>query len=380
MTHRLVRSNRNYRLLLSGCVVSNLGDGLAAVAIPWLASLLTRDPLMISTAAMAGTLPWLLFALPAGVWTDRANRRLLMIRADCVRLGLTLCIVAMTVSFPAAPIGAGEEMSSVAMLAAIALLLGTAEVVRDNASQTVLPSIVPSNDLERANGQIWSAEQVMGRFVGPPLAGTLIGAGIVAPFGFNAATLALSIGIVWLITLPVRTPTARKGLWPAMWERLEWMLRNPAILRLAVMLGVFNAVAVGGWTVLVLYAEEVLDLAAPGYGFLLACAAAGGVVGGLVAPEAAPEWLRGAAAPARRARRIAPCVAERLAVDGGEQRCALDRHLPSRACASHTVRESPTPAALNVTTPQPPSTRLLDSYLRTPHGGPHARTQIPSQS
>ena len=287
MNYGLLWSNRNYRLLLSSSAVTNLGDGVAAVAIPWLATLLTRDPLMISAVAMAEYLPWFLFALPVGVWTDRADRRLLLIRADCARLALTLCVVAMTLSFPAAPVSGREQTGLVATLAAIAFLLGTAAVVRGNAAQTLLPSIVARDDLERANGQMWSAEQVMGRFVGPPLAGALIAAGIVVPFGFNAATLALVIGIVWLIALPVRRPTEQKRFWPALLEGLGWMRRNPAILRLAIMLGAINAVSVGGLTILVLYAQEVLHLAATGYGFLLTCAAAGGVLGALVASDIA---------------------------------------------------------------------------------------------
>ena len=124
----------------------------------------------------------------------------------------------------------------------------------------------------------------MGRFVGPPLAGTLIATGIVVPFGFNALTLALAIGLVWLIALPVRRPMERKHFWSALGEGLRWMRCNPAVLRLAVMLGAINAVSVGGLTILVLYAQEVLHLAAAGYGILLACGAAGGVLGGLVAP------------------------------------------------------------------------------------------------
>lgn len=285
MSYSLLWSNRNYRLLLSGGAVTNLGDGVAAVAIPWLATLLTRDPVMISAVAMAEYLPWLLFALPAGVLTDRADRRLLMIRADCARLALMLCVVAMTLSISTAPFSSGEQTGLVAMLAAIAFLLGTAAVVRGNAAQTLLPSIVASDDLERANGQMWSAEQVMGRFVGPPLAGALIAAGIVVPFGFNTAILALTIGIVWLIALPVSRTTEQKRFWPALLEGLGWTRRNPAILRLAIMLGAINAVSVGGLTILVLYAQEVLHLSATGYGFLLTCGAAGGVLGGLVVPN-----------------------------------------------------------------------------------------------
>lgn len=287
MGYELLRSNRNYRLILSSSVVANLGDGVVAVAMPWLATLLTRDPMMIAAVAMAGRLPWFLFALPAGVWTDRVDRRLLMIRADAVRLALMLGVVGLTLSIPVSPIAPGSEIGLMATLAAIAFLLASAEVVRDNAAQTVLPSIVARESLERANGQMWSAEQVMGRFVGPPLAGVLIAAGIAVPFGVNTATLSLSIGIVWLITLPVQSPAESKRFWPALREGLAWMRDNPVILRLAVMLGVINAIAVGGLTILVLYAQEVLHLDATGYGLLLTCAAAGGVLGGLFAPEVA---------------------------------------------------------------------------------------------
>jgi len=68
------------------------------------------------------------------------------------------------------------------------------------------------------------------------------------------------------------------------------MWRNPLILRLAIMLGAINAVFIGGMTVLVLYAQEVLSLSATGYGLLLTFAALGGVAGGLLAPALA-RWL-----------------------------------------------------------------------------------------
>jgi MFS family permease len=285
----LLKSNRNYRLLLSGSVATNLSDGVAAVAMPWLATLLTRDPLMIAAVSAAGTLPWLLFALPCGVWTDRADRRRLMLGADGVRLILTLGLVAMTFSMPTLPNSGSIPIGAISLLAAMAFLLCTAEVVRDNAAQTILPALVPPDELERANGQMWSAEQVVGRFVGPPLAGALIAAGIVVPFGFQAAMLALGAGIIWLIIPPVRKAAVQARFWPALLEGVTWMRRSPAILRLAVMLGLFNAVAVGGWTILVLYAQEVLGLEARGYGWLIAAAAAGAVLGGLVAPEIARQ-------------------------------------------------------------------------------------------
>jgi hypothetical protein len=48
LSNALIRTNRDYRLLLSASSVSNLGDGIAMVALPWLATMLTSDPLLIA--------------------------------------------------------------------------------------------------------------------------------------------------------------------------------------------------------------------------------------------------------------------------------------------------------------------------------------------
>lgn len=287
MANALIRTNRDYRLLISASSISNLGDGIAMVALPWLATMLTRDPLLISAVAMAQRLPWLLFALPAGVWTDRADRRLLMVRADLVRVVLMILAVLMIVSQPALPLPEGASALGILSLTMIAFLFGSAEVIRDNAAQTILPSIVVHDDLERANGQMWSAEQVTGQFIGPPLAGLLIAASVTLPFGVDASIYAISAALVWLIALPPRKPSVSSRFWASLLEGWAWMRGNPAILRLAVMLGVINAVFIGGMTILVLYAQEVLGLSATAYGFLLTIGALGGVVGGLVAPAVA---------------------------------------------------------------------------------------------
>ena len=104
MSTALLRKNRNYRLLFSATAVSNLGDGISALAFPWLASLVTRDPVLISLTAVATRLPWFLFTLPAGVWTDRTDRQRLMVRADIFRCLLTFVIVARILSGPALPL------------------------------------------------------------------------------------------------------------------------------------------------------------------------------------------------------------------------------------------------------------------------------------
>ena len=75
-------------------------------------------------------------------------------------------------------------------MAALTFLLGSAEVLRDNTAQTFMPSVVERSQLEQANGALWSAEQLAGQFIGPPLAGFLIGLSVALPFGLHAGLLA----------------------------------------------------------------------------------------------------------------------------------------------------------------------------------------------
>ncbi|MGR3501670.1 MFS transporter [Pseudaestuariivita sp.] len=280
----LLARNANYRRLFSASAISNLGDGVSALAFPWLASLITRDPALIALVAFATRLPWLLLSIPAGVIVDRQDRRVLMVQADVLRMLLTCGVIGLILSLPALP-PPGEAMPYILALSALAFLLGTAEVVRDNAAQTMLPSIVARADLESANGQMWSIEQVMGAFVGPPLAGVLIALAVPAPFLVEAVSFALAAWLVWCIRLPRRTSTLGGRVWQQALEGWRWMRAHPVILRLAIMLGLINALNVMGMTVLILVSQETLGLSAVGHGVLLTAGAAGGVVGGLLGPH-----------------------------------------------------------------------------------------------
>jgi len=275
MAPPLLVRNRNYRLLLTAGTLTNLGDGMIVLALPWLATLMSRDPLAIAAVAAAGSMPWLLFALPSGVIIDRTDRRKLIARADLIRAGTVTAIMMLALSEP----GSG----AVWLLTGLAFLLGCAEVLRDNAAQTILPAIVAPDDLEAANGQMWSAEQLMGQFIGPPLAGVLIGLGITVPFGVDAAALVLAAGMVWLITLPPQL-AAPARFWPSLIEGISWMRNDRLLFRLAVTLGMVNFLFSMATTVIILFSQETLGLSAAEHGFLLSVAAIGAVAGSLGAP------------------------------------------------------------------------------------------------
>lgn len=286
----LIIRNRNYRLLFTAAAVSNLGDGISALAFPWLAALLTRDPLLIAAVAAASKLPWLLFSAPAGVITDRYDRQRLMVCADVIRFGLTFAVICLILLVPALE-PAPQNTRYVGALAVLAFGLGMAEVLRDNAAQTALPSVVEPSQLERANGQIWSVEQIMGAFIGPPLAGALIALAVPMPFLVDALSFALAAVLVACISFPARTaPVERHSFWSEMKEGARWLLAHRTVLQLAVLLGFVNAFHAGYATLHVLVAQEILGLGAVGFGLLMMAAAAGGVLGGIFGPQVVERY------------------------------------------------------------------------------------------
>ncbi|WP_299193655.1 MFS transporter [uncultured Litoreibacter sp.] len=283
----LIATNRNYRLLFSAAAVSNLGDGIAMLAFPWLATLVTRDAALIALVAAASRLPWLLFSLPAGVITDQYDRRRLMVLADVLRTLITAGVIGLVLSAPALPLADDSAQAPIFIfgLCAAALLLGSAEVLRDNAAQTAMPSIVEKSELEKANGQLWSIEQIMGQFVGPPVAGILIALAVPIPFVVNALMFGGAAWCMWLVVLAPRDkPDVINGFWSQMREGIDWIRSHALILRLAIMLGGVNFVFFMSATILVLLSQEIYGLSAAGHGILLTAGAVGGVAGGMIGP------------------------------------------------------------------------------------------------
>ena len=269
------RLGSRYWRLWSASVVSNLGDGAGAIAFPWLASAVTRDPVLIAVITVARLLPWLVFTLPAGVVTDRLDRRRIMVWADTARAVLTAVIggvvLASASRLPSpAELASGAEVPTnlavYGVLVGAVLLLGFAEVLRDNAAQTLLPALVRPETLERANGNLWGAEMVANSFIGPPIGSLLLGVGFALPFFVNAGGFAVAAGLVLLIAGQFRarspaTSPVPSGSWKGeMKEGFLWLWRHELLRPMAVILGLLNGLGMMVGATFVLFAQEDLDL------------------------------------------------------------------------------------------------------------------------
>ncbi len=295
-----VRLGANYWRLWSSSVASNLGDGVAMIAYPWLASAITRNAVLIALIAVVQRLPWLLFTLPAGVITDRVDRRKLMLWMNVFRTIITV-IVAIVVFGQSSTLPAPGEISGgmdvttnwflYLTLVIAALAFGMAEVLYDNAAQTILPAIVEPEGLERANGNLWGAEMVMNSFIGPPLGSVLIGVAFALPFFFDAASFAISAALLLLVAGSFRVDRSEAELeakvdwWGEIKEGVTWLWRHPLLRPMAIILGFLNALGSVVFATFVLFAQEILGVTAFLFAVLGAAGAIGGVLGSVLAPR-----------------------------------------------------------------------------------------------
>ena len=263
--------------LWTASTISNLGDGVLVVALPLLASRLTRSELSIAFIGVAAALPWLLFSLPVGAFVDRINHRMLMVRADVFR---TIVVGALTIAV-------ASDNAQMWMLWVAAACLGVAEVFFDNASQAMVPSLVPVELLEKANGRRFAAEIAANGFVGTPIGGLLFVAAMWLPFAFDAVTFAVAALLVSSIHIAATprpaTPREQRPIRSDIADGLRWLsghrvLRGLALAASLSVLGMQMTAAI-----FVLFAQDLLDLSDRWYGLLIAIGAIGAVAGGLVA-------------------------------------------------------------------------------------------------
>ena len=153
-----------FRRFLAATGLANLGDGIAVLAWVWVATTLTRDAGLVALVPVALRLPWVVFAIPAGLVADRLDRRRVVIAMDVLR-ALTLLVAAVALALRGeagpAPLVGVSSVPLFVVLCLCGVTVGIAEVFRDNAAQTLLPTIVPDAGLERANGRLWTTEALM---------------------------------------------------------------------------------------------------------------------------------------------------------------------------------------------------------------------------
>ncbi len=219
------------------------------------------------------TLPFVLFAIPAGLLTDRLSRRRLMAGAEALRAAaLAAILLAIWLGWLTLP-----------LLALLGFVAVCGTVTYSVAAPALVPSLVASELLPTANARIELARTVA--FAGGPAIGGILVGWIGAAPAFGAAAALSSIAVVLLsgIYEPVRAGAPRRHPLQEIKEGAAFVLHHALLRPLFVTQFVFNV----GWFVMlavfVPYAVRHLGLTATGVGATLAMYGVGMVVGALFA-------------------------------------------------------------------------------------------------
>ena len=287
-------SHKNFNLLLTASTFSNLADGIAGFAYPWLFSLLTRDPLLISIVSVLVNLPRLIFVLYAGVIADKFNRQKILIFTRLGQVFLTSIFIVLIylnldnipkeVQFNEPQFDSKFLIISAAYL--LAFMFGLLEVTRDNAAQAFLPQIVSKDNLPKANGRLFGIEIVTNNFLGTPVGGFLIGLSLITPFIFDTLLMLVSVFFITGIKGKFERPediNKDQNTSEMIREGVEWLKNNTLLKRLAIYTGIANFFGSMQFPIMILFAQELIGLNAIQYSFLAYGAAIGGLVGSQVA-------------------------------------------------------------------------------------------------
>lgn len=291
--------------------LANFGDGIAVVAWAWTATLLTRDPLWVAILPATLRVPWVLFALPSGVLADRVDRKSLIVSCDLLRaIAYSAAGGAIMLSTPLSePSTAGVGHGSLyGTLLCLGLLIGCAEVARDNAAQSMLPALVPAKSLEHANGLLGSVEVIGNTMAGPAVGAFLVALFLPAPF--LVITLVLLLAVALTASFSGRFKTQVQAQVTTFWrgelvEGFRFVARHKMLRTLVLITGFWSFFAEMAVIALVLHFQENLGGSATSYGLMLAVGAIGGVVGGVavaflirIFPAGVlAQWMNLAAAP-----------------------------------------------------------------------------------
>ena len=280
-----------FNRLFSASVISNLSDGLLAVAAPLLAISLTKDPILISMLSAFVMLPWLLFAIPIGLIVDRSNKRLLITFTNSIRF-ITAGLVALAIS---------TETITIYWLLLATFLIGTCEVATDTAAQSLIPVILEKKNFEKANSRMNIAETVIQNFIGAPLSGFLYATSIVLPFILNS--LGFLVAAIFVLMIPAHLisngssaeteDAEEKSFISEIKFGLNYLWNDRPLRRLVATttsLGFFYSVST---STLILFITETLEVQAKYFGVLMAGAGSGGVLGGILTPVLSKKFGRG---------------------------------------------------------------------------------------
>jgi len=271
-----LRRNRNFRLLWTGQVLSDLGSEFGFLAYPLLILALTGSPVIAGAVATVTSIVAFCVRLPAGALADRLDRRTTMIVSDGVRM----------VVLAGLALGVGLHAISWEVVLIVAVIDRIGDTIFSPASTAALPSIVEGAQLEDA----WAAteaRQYAAGLAGPALGGLLFSVGAAIPFVGDSLSYGVSVLTSSRITgnfAPVPHDGPRKGLWSEAFDGMRYIWHD-ALLRAVIFQSPLINFAFQGIMITVILGLRHSGTSPVVIGLTQAAIMIGGLLGAIAAPR-----------------------------------------------------------------------------------------------
>ncbi|GIU95686.1 MAG: MFS transporter [Gaiellaceae bacterium] len=264
-----------------GSQVDDLALGLVAILV------LDASAFEVAVLGTLNFLPFILFALPAGVWVDRLRRRPILIGSDVARAALLATI----------PLAYAIDALTLWHLYAVVFLVGLCQVFFDVAYQSYLPSLVERDQIMEGNSKL-EVSRSAAQVTGPGLAGALVEI-FTAPYAVLVDALSFVASALFLVGIrkredpPVRAVTAN-GSKPSVLgdlrEGIAFVLANPNLRAQAGCTASSNFFSSLAFAIVLVFFVRELGLSAGVIGAIFSIGAAGSLIAALTARRIAGRF------------------------------------------------------------------------------------------
>ena len=269
--------HRDFRNLWIAETISVFGSQFTGLALPLVAVLLLdASAFAVSALVVIEFLPFILLAIPAGVWVDRWRRKPILVSGDLARAALLLSI----------PVAYAFDALTLPHLYVVGFLVGVCTVFFDVAYQSYLPSLVEREHLVEGNSKLEISRSVS-QLAGPGAAGAIVTA-LSAPIAILLDAISFFVSALFLFSirrkeeLPERAEgTARPSMLQDAREGLGFVLRNPYLRAISICTGTSNFFWQMGGAILVVYAIRDLEMSAAALGLAFSLANVGPLLAAL---------------------------------------------------------------------------------------------------
>ena len=265
--------HRNFRLFLTGQIISLVGTWMQTVAQSWLVYRLTGSSVLLGSVNFVGQIPMFLLSPIGGVVADRSHRHRIIIATQVASMVLAFALAALTLS------GAIRIWE----IFVLSLLLGIVNAFDIPARQAFLVEMTSREDLMNAIALNSSAFNGA-RIAGPAIAGILVAwVGEGWCFFANAVSyIAVIAGLLRMSVAPFKARPNQPSALRHVADGFRFVARTTPVRAILLLVGLVSLAGMQFSVLMPIFADRILHAGAQGLGILMGASGIGALAGALI--------------------------------------------------------------------------------------------------